>query len=107
MAKKVKEHIGFHYLFTEIQLAVYLDSFGIEYIPQEVSNKIRDKSIIHNIFRIQDIESIMCGFYSIAFIEYMLAAKTLLDYTNTFSPNYHKKNDKIIYTYFKDKYVKS
>ena len=49
----------------------------------------------------------MCGFYSIAFIEYMLAAKTLLDYTNTFSPNYYKKNGKIIYTYFKDKYVKS
>ena len=28
--------------------------------------------------------------------EYMLAEKTLLDYTNLFSPNYYKKNDKII-----------
>ena len=27
------------------------------------------KSITHNIFRIQDNESIMCGFYCIAFIE--------------------------------------
>ena len=30
--------------------------------------------------RIQDNESIMCGFYCIAFIEYVLAGKTLLDY---------------------------
>ena len=31
--------------------------------------------------------SIMCGFYCIAFIEYMLAGKPLLDYTNLFSLN--------------------
>ena len=34
----------------------------------------------------------------------MLAGKTLLDYTNLFSPNDIKKNDKILYKYFKDKY---
>ena len=45
----------------------------------------------------------MCGFYCIAFIEYMLAVKTLLDYTNLFSPDDYEKNDKIIYNYFKDK----
>ena len=46
----------------------------------------------------------MCGFYFIAFVEYMLSGKTLLDYTNLFSPNDYKKNDKIICKYFKDKY---
>ena len=46
----------------------------------------------------------MCRFFCIAFIEYMLAGKTLLDYTYLFSPNGHKKNDKIVYKYFKDKY---
>ena len=45
----------------------------------------------------------MCGFYCIAFREYMLAGKTLLDYNNSFSPNDCKKNDKIIYKYFKDR----
>ena len=45
----------------------------------------------------QGNESIMCGFYCIAFIEY--AGKTLLDYSNLFSPNDYKKNDKIIYQY--------
>ena len=83
---------------------MYFDSLGIEYIPQEVLNKIKGISITHNIFRIQDNESIMCRFYCIAFTEYMLAGKTLLDYTNLFSPNDYKKNDKIIYKYFKDKY---
>ena len=49
-------------LFIDRKLAVYFDSFGIEYIPQYALNKIKDKSIIRNIFRIQDNESIMCGF---------------------------------------------
>ena len=48
----------------------------------------------------------MCRFYCITFLEYMLAGKTLLDDTNSFSPNDYKKNDKIIYKYFKDKYGK-
>ena len=91
-------------LFIYKNVAIYFDSFGIEYIPQEVLNKVRDKSITHNIFRMQDNESNMCGFYCIAFIEYMLPGKTLLGYTNLFSPNDYKKNDKIIYKYFKDKY---
>ena len=33
--------------------------------------------------------------------------KTLLDYTNLLSANEYKKNDKIIYNYFKDNFVKS
>ena len=50
-------------LFIDRNLAVRFDSFEIEYISQEVLNKIKDKSITHNIFRIQDNESIRCGFY--------------------------------------------
>ena len=39
-------------LFTDRHMAMYFDSFEIEYIPQEVLNKIKEKSIAHNIFRI-------------------------------------------------------
>ena len=46
----------------------------------------------------------MCRFYCIAFIEHILAGKTLLHYTDFFSPDDYKKNNKIIYKYFKDKY---
>ena len=38
----------------------------------------------------------MCGYFCIAFIEFMLAGKNLLIYTNLFSPNDYKNNDKII-----------
>ena len=48
----------------------------------------------------------MCGFYCLAFIEYMIVGKTLLYYTNSFSPNDYQYNDKIIYKYFQDKYGK-
>ena len=37
----------------------------------------------------------------------MLVGKILLDYTNLFSLNGYKKNDKITYKYFKDKYDKN
>ena len=36
----------------------------------------------------------------------MLPGKALLDNTNLFCPIDYKKNDKIIYKYFKDKYVR-
>ena len=51
MTKKVKEHIG-NSLFIDRSTTAYFDYFGIEYIPQKVLNKIRDKSITDNILRI-------------------------------------------------------
>ena len=55
-------------LFNVRNTAVYFDSFGIEDIPSEALKKIKDKSITCNAFRMQDNESILCGFYCIAFI---------------------------------------
>ena len=81
-------------------------SFGIDLLDQELLSKIKDKSITYNILRIQDDDSILCRFYYIAFIEYMIAGKTLLDHTNLFSRNEYKNNDKIIYKYFTDKFDK-
>ena len=37
-------------LFIDKHAALYFDSFGIEYFPQEVLNKIQDKSITPKIF---------------------------------------------------------
>ena len=42
----------------------------------------------------------MCGYFCIGFIDLMLKGKSLLDYTNLFSPNDCEKNDKIILKYF-------
>ena len=79
----------------------YFDSFGVEHIPKEIKAFIdRSLSITTNIFRIQAYDSIMCGYFCIGFIDFMLAGKTLTEYTNLFSPNNFKENDDIILNYF-------
>ena len=54
------------------------------------------------ISRLQEDNSIMCGYFCIGFIDFMLAGKKLTDYTNLFSPYDFKKNDSIILSYFKN-----
>ena len=44
----------------------------------------------------------MCGYFIIGFLDFMLAGKTLTDYTNLFSPYDFDKSDRIILSYFKD-----
>ena len=44
----------------------------------------------------------MCGCICIGFIDFMWKGRSLLEYTNSFSPNEYKKNDKIILTYFQE-----
>ena len=78
----------------------YFDSFGVEHIPKEMRTFINNKNIKTNIFRIQAYDSVMCGYFCIGFIDFMLAGKTLTEFTNLFSPNNFKKNDDIILNYF-------
>ena len=91
------ENTGAHWvsLFVKPKYTVYFDSFGIEHIPKEI-NEFSNNDIKSNIFRIQACDSIMCGYFCIEFINYMLKGKTLLDYTNLFSPNDFKKDDRVI-----------
>ena len=42
----------------------------------------------------------MCGYFCIGFIYFILKGKSLLEYTNLFSPNDYENNDKIILKYF-------
>ena len=97
------ENAGTHWvvLFVKTNEAMYFDSFGIEHIPNEINKFIGDKNIKSNIFRLHAYDSIMCGYYCTEFINYMLKGKTLLDYTNLFSPNDFKKNDQVIKRIFR------
>ena len=63
-------------------------------------NIIANKNITRNTYRIQANDSMMCGYFCIGFIDFMLKGKSLLEYTNLFSPNEHEKNDKIILKIF-------
>ena len=42
----------------------------------------------------------MCGYFCTRFIDFMLAGKTLTEFTNIFSSNNFNKNDDIILNYF-------
>ena len=96
------ESIGTHWidLYVNRNNIIYFDIFGAEHIPKEINIFIKNKNIITNIYRIQAHDSIMCGHFWIGFIDFMLKGKSLLDYTNLFSPNDYDKNDKIILKYF-------
>ena len=76
------------------------DSSGVEHIPKETKAFINNKNIKTNIFRVQEYDSIMCGYFCIGFIDFMLAGKNLTEYTNLFSPNNFKKKNDIILNYF-------
>ena len=89
-------------LFCKKNKIVYFDSFRVEHIPEEIKEFIGNRKIKANIFRIQANNSVMCGYFCIGFIDFMLAGKTLIDYTNLFSPYDFDKNDQIILSYFKD-----
>ena len=72
--------------------AIYFDSLGVEHIPKEIKKFIGNKNIIKNIYIIQAFDLILCGYFCIGFIDFMLKDKILLDYTNLFSPNYYENN---------------
>ena len=98
-------NIGTHWIALSCNRneIAYFDSFGVEYVPEEVKEFIGNKNIKANIFQVQENDSVMCGYFCIGFIDFMLAGKKLTDYTNMFSPHDSKKNDDIILSYFKDK----
>ena len=55
--------------------------------------------MIKIIYRIRAYDSTMCGYFCNGFIDFMLKGKSLLDYTNLFSHNEYKKNNKTILKY--------
>ena len=91
--------IGTHYVALYVRHSnknvTYFDSFGVGHIPKEIKTSInrplssasQNKNIKANIFKIPAYDSIMFGYFCIGFIDFMLAGKTLTEYTNLFSPN--------------------
>ena len=62
------------------------DSFGVEHIPEEIKKIVGNKNLKANIFRVQGNDSVICGYFCIGFIDFMLAGKRLTDYISLFSP---------------------
>ena len=100
----LRDNIGTHWvaLYVQNNIVTCFDIFGVEHIPKEIKTFISNKSIKTSFFRIQACDSIMWRYFCIGFIDFMLAGKTLTDFTNLFSPNNFKKNDDIIFKLFYD-----
>ena len=85
MNMQILVHIGLLY-FVKNEI-IYFDSFGVEHIPEEIKEFAKNKNLIKNVFRRQAYDSIMCGYFCMGFINFMLAGKKLTDYINLFSPH--------------------
>ena len=80
--------VGTHWiaLYVKYNEVIYFDSSGVEHVPKEIKKFIGHKNTKTNIFRIQADNSIMCGYFCIGFIDFMIAERSLLDFTSLFSP---------------------
>ena len=107
MSKRIKDgtyvinlhkyaHVDIHWiaLYVKDIEIIYFKSFGVAHVSQEIEKFFGHKSIKTNIFRIQAKNSVMCGYFCIGFIDFMLAGKTLIDYTSLFYPYDFKKMKK-------------
>ena len=95
--------VGDHWIALHVKNneVIYFDSFGVEHVPKEIKRFTGHKNTKTNIFRIQAGNSIMHGHFCIRFIDFMFAGRSLIGFTSLFSPYDFKKNDKIIFDYFK------
>ena len=74
-------------------------------MPKEIRKFIGNKNITTNIYRIQATNiyriqangSVMCWYFG---IDFTLKGESLLDYSNSSSPNEYEKDDKILLIYF-------
>ena len=89
-------------LFCRRNEIVYFHSSGVEHVPEEIKEFIGNKNKKANIFQVQANNSVMCGYFCIGFIDFMLAGKKLTDFTSLFSPHDSDKNNNIILSYFND-----
>ena len=92
--------VGAHWiaLFCNSNEIVYFDSFGVEHLPEEIKEFVGNKNTKASNFRVQANDSVMCGYFCIGFIDFMLGGKKLTDYTSLFSSYDSKKTDDIILT---------
>ena len=98
--------IGTHWIawYVNANTTTYFDSFGVQHIPKEIKEIVRRSTkkftTVTSIFRIQAYDSVMCRYFCIGFIDFMLKSNSLTDFTNLFLLNSFKKNDDIILKYF-------
>ena len=77
--------VGTHWIafYVKNNEVIYFDSFGIQHVPKEIKKFIGHKNTKTNIFRIQADNSVMCGYFCIGFISFMLVGKSLIKFVSS------------------------
>ena len=97
---QILAHTGLLYVGWEMKLFTLRASMLSIFLKK--LKFIGNNNVKPNIFRVQANDSVICGYFCIGFIGFMLVGKTLTDYTALFSPDDFNKNDQIILSYFKN-----
>ena len=71
-------------LFCNRSKIVYFNSFDVEHVPEGIKGFVGNKNIITNIFGVQANNSVMCRYFCIGFIDFMLAGNKMTDFTSMF-----------------------
>ena len=74
------KNVGTHgiALFCNKNATIYFDNFIVEHIPKEIKKFIENKNIKANIFRVEENDSVMCGYFCIGFIDLCQQVKNWL-----------------------------
>ena len=75
-------------------IALELNSF------QKTKKVTDNKNIMTNIWRFHTYVLIICGYFCIGFMSFMMKVKSLLDYNNSFSPSEYEEDDKMSLKFF-------
>ena len=97
---KILVNIGLLYFVEKMKLFILI-VLVLNIFLNKLKNLLVIKNIKANIFRVQANNSVMCGYFCIGFIDFMIAGKKLTDYTNLFSPYDFNKSDQIILSILK------
>ena len=81
-------------LYVNGDNVTYFDSLVVEHIPKYIKKFIGNINIATNIFRIHACDSIICEYFCIEFIDFMLTDRSLLERTNFLSAAEYEMNDK-------------
>ena len=83
------------YPFQEkITTFLYLTGFGIGHIPKNIYDTYKNFNIITNIYRIQHINSNLCGLFCVLFCLYKVNSKNkFIEFLNLFNADDYIKNE--------------
>ena len=71
------------------------DSFGIAYVPNNLYKIYKNYNIITNIYRLQHLNSNLCGMFCVLFCLYKVDSKKFISFLNLFNSNNFLKNELI------------